>query len=160
MVFGTTRDGYYFLAARAKLVRSAWFYQWPVAWLDGEDSLYWVAWLAASPQPRGRSGASSTHISVNIAWLLRFAPQPTALRLLDSEVENRGKVVCGREVGSPTYRFARALWRGEAQSQVGKSDFLIRGWAEACRADTSLNLPFCASKTRSRPEKVEGAARA
>ncbi len=160
MVSGTTRDGYYFLAARAKLVRIAWFYQWPVAWLDGEDSLYWVAWLAASPQPRGHSGASSTHISVNIAWLLRFAPQPTAPELRDSEVENCGKAMCGRKVGPPSHRFARALWRGEAQSQVGKSDFLNRGRLGACRADTPSNLPFFASKTRSRPEKVEGAARA
>ena len=60
----------------------------------------------------------------------------------------------------PSHRFARALCHCGARSQVGKSDFLIRGQAGACRADTPSNLPFCARKTGSRPEKVEGAARA
>ncbi len=76
------------------------------------------------------------------------------------EVDNRGKVMCSREVGLPSHHFARAVCRGDAQSQVEESSFLNRGREGACRADTPFNLPFCARKTRSRPEKVEGAARA
>ena len=77
-----------------------------------------------------------------------------------SQRERGCKVVCGLDVGAPTHRFARAVCRGRAQSKVGKSNFLNRGRLGTCRADTPFNLPFCARKTRSRPEKVEGAARA
>ncbi len=88
----------------------------------------------------------SGRLPSNNAWLLRFAPQPTAPDPECSEVDNRGKVAagrevlvgcapclhtrcldnsqnapCGRGISVPTYHFARALLQRCAQSRCEKS---------------------------------------
>ncbi len=56
------------------------------------------------------------------------------------KVDNRGKVVSGREVGVPTHRFARALLQEGAQSCLEKSKTSSHGRAVTCRNGTRAKL--------------------